>query len=248
MKPYSWLAVAALILIACCQCNATQWSIQQLGMLPENAGYAVSINNRGQVLCSGLNGGAFLWNEQSGVTNLGICGSAQAPDAINNNGQIVGLCNPDPAHAGIIAVVLDPNGHATTLTPLIENEEIYATAINDSGIAVGSSDGVAVLWDSTGNIMKLGGGDRRDSFAECTDINNSSVVTWNYEYYAGDDKPEGRQAYRWDSLNGSVALPALSGTQRTWARAINAAGQIVGYSDQYAVVWDPDGSVTDLGF
>jgi probable HAF family extracellular repeat protein len=57
----------------------------------------------------------------------------------------------------------------------------------------------------------------------------------------------GLSGFTWDSREGFTALPALPGVAFTEATDVNERGQIAGRSGSNAVIWQPDGSVVDLG-
>jgi uncharacterized membrane protein len=62
----------------------------------------------------------------------------------------------------------------------------------------------------------------------------------------------GKQAFRWDAVNGMVALNGFpDGAQQSEPRSISNSGKVVGYafgpSVDRAVYWDATGAITNLG-
>ena len=122
-----------------------------------------------------------------------------------------------------------------------------AAAINNVGQAVGWSTNAsnyhrAFIWEN-GTMRDLGVG---DSWSDATDINDAGQVVGSYVPVGG-----GYHAFLWQS-GATTDLGAIPGLPYSYATGINAAGQVVGWSDSgdayymQAFVWE-NGTMTDLG-
>jgi probable HAF family extracellular repeat protein len=125
---------------------------------------AVAINNRGQVVgISGICGTAvgalsakhaLLWDHGTitDLGNLGTVGGWNTPDAINDDGVVVGFTNvtPDPAHPIFHAFVWTrESGREEDLGVLPGDVHSEATSVNNLGQIVGVSFAAqshAVVW------------------------------------------------------------------------------------------------------
>jgi probable HAF family extracellular repeat protein len=150
--------------------------MQDLGTLSggTDAG-ALLINERGQVAgfsytssapgaCGGgfaLTTGAFIWDKNNGMRNLGgFGGTCTIPTNLNNEGQIVGSSNLTGDQTS--AAFLWENGSIHKLRGSLGGDFTGAFALNDQGQAVGfgslRGDGTfhATLWESVKRITDLG--------------------------------------------------------------------------------------------
>jgi probable HAF family extracellular repeat protein len=198
---------------------------------------ATAINNQGQVVGYSYEDygvgeiyEAFLWDKGT-LTNLGF----NVPSDINERGQVVGY---DPGGG---PGFLWENGVRTEL-------DIGAYAINNAGQIAGQnrSSGHAVIWDK-GRIIDLGtlGHEPGDfDLSLAYDINDRGQVV-GFTTVRGE---RGTHAFLWDK--GVMTDLGTLGGDYSWARAINNAGQIVGYSytseGTHAFLWDK-GVMRDLG-
>ncbi|MCX6375595.1 MAG: hypothetical protein NTU88_06105, partial [Armatimonadetes bacterium] len=244
------VAVAVLSAMLHDSVQAAQYRVHELGTLPgDGQSVATRINNLGQVLgySHSHHGddttGVFLWAGSTGMIDIQVEGRLDRPGGINDSGLIAGT---GLSLAGAYATIRETDG---TLRKLPQPEGVIGSCgmdINNAGQVVGwSHDGTcysAVLWDSSGGVVTLGGGD--ELWSRANDINNVGQVVWTR------DMPDffySEQAYRWDQVNGSIPLVLLDGTSDNVASSLNDSGWIVGASGNHAVLWTTPGDVVDLG-
>jgi probable HAF family extracellular repeat protein len=183
------------------------------------------------------------------VTDLGtLPGTTWSwPDGINNNGQIVGVCQfvagPGPGTAFVYSNAT-MTALGTTGYPFYGGKSL-AYAINNHGLIVGqainyASQADACLWDG-GAITDLGKMGGNSSIA--LGINDAGAVVGNY-----GTNNYGSSAFLY--TNGvMVSLGTLGGTNSS-ANGINNARQIAGSSkvingDNHAFLYD-SGTMIDL--
>jgi probable HAF family extracellular repeat protein len=184
-----------------------------------NVGQVVGFSNPG----NGVTGQAAIWNGTTPTVLGAPSGSFSAAQGINDTGQIVGdINNQAVLWNGTTPTYLDTVGGATSSS---------ATGINNTGQVVGwgvtsSYNGYAMLWNgTTPTILGTLGGQTTQAYA----INNNGEVVG-----AGSPStpPNSFHAIVWNGttaidLNNLVDLP--SGYTLVLAKALNNAGQIVGY-------------------
>jgi probable HAF family extracellular repeat protein len=121
-----------------------------------------------------------------------------------------------------------------------------AVDINDSGQVIGhittARSGQGFVWTAEGGMVVL-----EESLGPVA-INNAGQVAGTMTL------PDGSiHAFLWSSEGGVVDLGTLGGGQRSFGRALNNAGQVVGYSFiagdclTRAFVWSPSTGMVDLG-
>jgi probable HAF family extracellular repeat protein len=160
---------------------------------------------------------------------------------INDDGLIVGQSEASFSAVAVIwrnekksIMIVDGPPYPTT-----------ATGINNSGVAVGSSDGKISWWWWRGrhhDIGSLGG----TAFAN--DINDHGWIVGGSDVTTQDGSE--RHAFLWTPLDGMKNLGTLGGRE-AWARAINNRGEVVGRSERAdgsssAFYWSPSGGMIDL--
>ena len=140
----------------------------------------------------------------------------------------------------------------TDLTPLPNGGTSFAAALNDQGMAAGSSnlsDGNlhAVIWTNTG-IHDIGTLAGSSVASAATGINNSGQVS-------GSSELANKSIWHAFSYTGSGGMQDLGtlGGQNSSASGINDAGQIVGTADlsdgvtTHAFLWSAATGMQDLG-
>jgi uncharacterized membrane protein len=209
----------------------------------------------GEVDVSFIKEFAVFWDRDGNPTELPHLDPNQVSSGtrgINAAGEIVGfsaLEGPDPWHLDS-PVVWDRHGNPTSL-PLPSSALFGAKAlsISERGEVVGLFSpsflvGVhGVVWDRDRNFRELRPlpGYVRTFLRVGKIINLRGVVVGT-----SSGLVEFERATVWDSDGNPTALPFLGPNDyRSWASAINAAGEIVGFvessSDGFrAVVWRPD--------
>lgn len=211
---------------------------------------AAFINDRGQVAgysyissspsaaCIGEIGfalatGAFIWDRESGMKDLGnFGGTCTVTYGLNNRGQVIGVSYMTGDEASR-AFVWE---HSTGLTDLgaLQGNRSVALAINEKGEIVGGAnlaDGVtyhAVLWKKEGERWRKTdlGALRGTNCGFATSINASGQIIGS----SGQDCTDSR-AFLWEKRNPMVDINALvsvnSGLTVAEASTINNQGEIV---------------------
>ena len=246
------------VLMVCLLATSAQGTIQFTVTVLDPGGvpmaYPHGINDAGQVVgaVETTPWRAFLYEKGGPMRVLGSLSpnGSSAAYAINAYGQAAGY-SQNAAGAGH-AVIFAGDGSIQDLGTLGGSGGSYATGINDLGQVVGQSTNFrlahAFLYAQQQGMQDLGAFGGGTSTA--TAINNAGTVVG----YADYPNPHGAiHAFRYTVAGGMHDLGTLGG-QHSYAYGVNASGQVVGYSefnptsiDKRAVLWNSDGSMTDLG-
>jgi probable HAF family extracellular repeat protein len=233
------------------------YAITDLGTLGGGSSGGI-VNNSGQVAGSAQTASgdyhAFIWDSSHGMQDLGTLGgpSSQA-SALNNNGQVVGMCLTATSGGNFHAFVWDST-HGMQDIGTLGGTTSQAVGNNDSGQVFGQSyteSGSlhAFEWDSSHGMQDLGtlGGTISQAFA----MNVSGQGVGESSTASGAN-----HAFVWDSTHGMQDLGSLGGIDSIGygsnAGAINSSGQVVGYAatasgSDHAFVWDSSHGMQDLG-
>ena len=218
---------------------AAMYDITDLGNLDGQFGDLFtepsSINDRGQVVGSSRGDiyHAFLWNRNTGITDLGtLPGTFESfANDINNAGLVVGFSGN--------RAFLWKRSTGMTEIPTLSG----ANAINNAGLVVGSSGNRAALWNPSTGTTDLGTLPGKDS-SSASDINDTGLVVGS----------SGDRAFLWNKSTGMLDLGTLPGKSSSSAAAINNLGQVVGASSNSnefmssrAFLWSETTGTIDLG-
>jgi probable HAF family extracellular repeat protein len=216
-------------------------------------GEPTDINDAGQVVGSlyTLNH-AFIWSASDGLRDLGtLGGDASATYSINNAGQVVGGASTADGsfHAFLWTAAAGMRDLGT-----LGGKNSALTSINDLGHAVGASQispppgtdpakapARVVLWAPENGMRAL---DLPSEYKYSPRaINNADQITGDYT-----DANGATRAFLWTPGEGMRDLGTLPGTSITYARSINDAGQVVGWSQymQHAFVYTVATGLVDL--
>jgi|GEM_PF-1887427 len=240
--------------------------MQDLGTLGGDNSEAHYINDAGQIVGEAdiptpanqdSDAHAFLYDHDA-MHDLGTLGGAiSSAYGINASGQIVGQSNIDQLG---LAVNQPPNHaflYANGMMHDMGGSGGLATAINDTGLIAGSSlflvrDGFSVrqgMLIDHGNLKKLNLPDGQLSIA--TAINASGWIAGEFNRVMSEpNKRLVQMMHAFSYRDGAMTdLGSLGGTASV-ARAINAAGDIVGYAEvpgniQHAFIFH-NGKMSDL--
>lgn len=229
---------------------AVNYQVYQLSPLSSHDfGAAFDINASGDVICGSM-GWSYIWNSSSGFAKIGE-NQAFIAYAINDDGLVAGA-------TGDIPVVRAKDGHLINLELGVDDPLGIAWDINNSGLVAGyiNNRSTVALWSAEGKIIQTWDGPFGGVGPVV--INDSGDIAWgtseHIEHQYGHYNDQ--RAYRWTSDHGVTELPSLPDADiqsqdfvvhNNKAYSINDSGQIVGTSGDHAVVWNPDGSMIDLG-
>ena len=216
---------------------------------------AYDINDKGQVVGyfresdEKAPARAFIWDEETGVTELGTLGDSaySYACAVNNKGQVAGTLKTSDGQWR--AFIWDRENGMRELGTL--GGKSYAGDINEKGQVVGTSQAPngqehAFFWDQEAGMVDIV--TASGSASRATSINNSGQV-------AGERAKKGSaRGFIWEPNTGVTDLD-IKGQLRGGMK-INDSGQAVGYffADKFLFfkerhsVWlcDPDGGKVEL--
>lgn len=175
-------------------------------------------------------------------------GASLGPRAINDRGQVVGVCKMAANEWHMF--VWDEDGGVRDLGPCADAGRYEGMQINNAGQVAGVSvdpngSARAFLRDPNGvrHTLRAPGGERVSVYG----LNSRGQVVGCHHAERGP-----RQAFVWDKDAGMRSLGG-PGMLESLARGVNDAGQAVGFfsldrSNQwYAVLWDPNAGMRSLG-
>jgi len=205
-------------------------------------GHAAGINDAGQVAITNEDFEAFRWDQTSGYVPIGTLGGTWSwANGINEKGQVVGISETasGQTHAFLWDSSLGMNDLGV-LTSDIESEAYGANGINggDETQIVGFSvtdtgNRRAFVWDSTNGMTNL------DPYIPYT-YSEAKAINESGQIIGAAGAVSGVNAFVWDTVNGFVNLGEAT------AESINDFGDVAGYTDTYAFVWDKDQGMRDL--
>ncbi len=193
-----------LALPAAATAAPTSWRMLDLGTGDNSVAWA--INDRGHVVGTRGDGGAFLWRDGR-TTDLGVF----MPTDVNNLGEVVGYQWDD--EMGGTKAVLWRKGRLVELRTPAGTGQGYASAINDRSLIVGWSaadaDGLlrAVTWRRGVPAM----------------LDGSNSLAWDVNDRGQIVGASGDNAVRWWHGDRTVLT-----TQTTQATAVNRHGTVAG--------------------
>jgi probable HAF family extracellular repeat protein len=263
--------------------QAVLWSdreeIKDLGTFGGNDSLAVAINRWGQVVGLAANATpdpnalfllgqqvrAFLWDEKTGMQDLGTLGTGNDAFAtyVNDRGQVAGYAytNTTPNPANNLCGLLQFGLGVPTVDPFFwDNGTMidvgtlggvcgYATDLNNRGQVIGNSDLAGDLtfhpfsWTKSGGMKDLGtfGGDN----GKARSLNDAGEIVGKADFPGN----QLHDAFLWK--NGTMTdLGNLGKTSN--AHNINSSGQIVGASvindagELRPFLWENGGPMVDL--
>lgn len=204
-------------------------------------GFALGVNSSGQAV--GYSNGAAYWNEAGSLSHLLLPSNTwfSRANAINNAGQIVGMCAVGTSTvADYVMLWNGGDGQPVSLG------EGCGTAINSGDSVAGytqDSTGAhhAFVWTSGGGMSFLTGGLSSEANS-LNDLGQAAGLMCD---------STGGWACLWEANGAAKLLPNLAGALGSTAWGINNAGAVVGSCDTadgtYAVLWQPNGTLINLG-
>ncbi|MBO9556405.1 hypothetical protein [Cellulomonas sp.] len=178
-----------------------------------------------------------------GLSLVGLATPARAGRTDDPVLQDLGIAECARDVNGLGVVVTDTHVYRQGRTYPLPRGLDTASRINDQGQIAGTAGGVAALWDGR-SVVRLGVADPADTYSYATGLNERGVVVGTSGSFGGPT-----HAFVWRAGVMHV-LPGLSGN--AGASDVNDAGLVSGYAwegaaTQRAVVWTPDGNLTQLG-
>jgi len=234
---------------------AQSYKVIDLGTFPGGTvSQGQALNDCGRVVgyarFANFNAHGFLWTRRGGLQDLGAIppeSNFSVAQAINSHGIIAGYSTYNNDPYGLTHPVLWIDGFVDDLGTLPGSDDAQAMGINDNEEVVGFSVSHAFLWTQKDGMRDLGtlsGGYYSQALAinqqgEVAGLSNAADGNWH--------------GFVWTAWGGMQPLPYLSpGDTSASANGINDLGEIVGgvsqdYSGIYAVLWDQNGHIENLG-
>lgn len=244
--------------------------IQDLGVISTNSlgnsSIGNDINNSGQIV--GLSttsthtdprdSHAFIWDKSSGMRDLGVPTGISAGVrglgalTVNDNGVVGGYVF---GNDGNERPFVWTQAGGFTILPTVRGVSgvCRVNDINISGVATGTCNSQAFVWDASNGLTDLGKTVLGATSSEATGINDSGQVSGNLSGAA-----DGIPVFIWSAAAGKTDLTQYSalfgGVVKS--QGINKLGQVVGYYDAgltdpscnfHAYVLDPAFGFSDIG-
>jgi probable HAF family extracellular repeat protein len=232
---------------------AAEYVVQDLGAVPGNRNVARGLSVSGHVAgrsgsLQGTGGRAFLWTPLQGAEFLGTLpgGDFSGASAVNVSGQVVGSSNTATA---LRAFLWTRQDGMQDLGSLPGDTSSKALAINDAGVVAGFSSGSlgirAFLWTRQRGMEALGSLPGYPD-AVALDVNEQGDAAGYASTADGLDR-----AVRWSPGVEELGVLPPPHHIRSRATALNASGEVVGYSSgnavMHAFLWTPSDGLLDLG-
>jgi len=250
----SWKSIGILLALALClvgsPASAVTYTVLDLATLDEGATVVVrGMNSAGTAVGGGRVGGAHrgLLFRRAGLQAVdGLPGSDYTVVfSINDLGVVVGGSNTATSARAFLRT---QTGAVRELTPLAGDTASTAFGVNNHNQSAGVSSGPigerGVVWTADGAVTVLPGVSGVASRARALNDRGDVVGV--------ADSGAGPRAVVWPRGGLALHIGALPGRATSEAVAVNAGGDIVGYSAdaagaRRATLWTSGGAVVDLG-
>lgn len=215
-----------------------------------------AINARGQVsfsLQTGLGSRGFFYDGTASQDLGTLGGLATYAVGLNNAGQVTGRSTTLAGNEH--AFVWSPGSGMTDLGTLPGAANSAASAINNLGVVVGTSEGVpgtpprAFRWSAANGMEDLGAfTPGLASFSSATALNDAGLIAGNSDTTAFD-----RHAFAWTRATGLIDIDTL-GSRYSLPVGVAARGQVAGSFVvpgpgilYHAFLWTRASGMLDLG-
>lgn len=239
-------------------------AVHDLGTLGGPSASVAAINNAGQVTggasvdAQGTIVHAYRWSQAAGMVDLSLPGQGNSLGVnINNKGQVVGTANFNPANFNVRhAFFWSPQTRMLDIGAFgLPPSDSYsdATALNDSGTAVGYSPGpdggvsdlLAFRWTRAEGIRGIG--TLPSEFTYANDINAAGHIVGGSPFSSSGVA----HAFLWTPREGLKDL-RTGGAQRSAATKMNEKDDVVGYSITtnflvHGFIWTRDTGFVEVG-
>ena len=222
------------------------------------------INDSGQVVgLSAIGDGeiettGYVWDPVAGMTRLRMLPGAKRAEAmaINDHGVAAGVMYFGYSSSTTSRAVLwRPDGSVSELgTP--GGSASTAMDISNSGHVAGTGryecyepECHAFLWHADTGMTDLGDLINGSNTSYGNAVNSAGQIVGESRVYLASAYP--MVGFLWENGAFSRTLAGTAGTRAAKAIDITDAGRVVGGAlmpdGKYAVIWEPDGSIVDLG-
>jgi uncharacterized membrane protein len=227
--------------------GATAYTTHLLGVSPGYDGSeGVGINDSGTAICSSATAydvsGVFTWSHDFGLVDLSDEGVV-AYAGINNQGQTVGM-DKDPESGWFRPFVRNADGAKTRLQFPSTIADAWPAEINEYGqVAMMLYYPNAEYNVTTSEVAVIG----VDGSVVHVDAPSTHAEVWAMSNTGYVGMKSDNRAYLWSQAGGLSLLPWLTSGDTTALYDVNDSGSSVGSSGNHAVMWSPNGDITDLG-